>query len=62
MSLNQHEPLTFIETIDDDTLHTIIKKDDYDDKYDQLSQIRTGWNVVVIQEEEYDADDENIKD
>ena len=66
MSVNQHVPLIFIETfVDDDdvTLSAIMKKNDYDnnDKYDQLSQISTGWNVV-FQEELYDADDEDIKD
>jgi hypothetical protein len=51
--------LAFIETSDDDDV--VVKKVNHDDdngKYDQLSQLSTGWNVVVFQEKEYDADDD----
>lgn len=54
MTITNDEPMSFIDTIDDDddvTLYRVIMIDDVDDKYDQLSQINTSWKV-------YDADDE----
>jgi hypothetical protein len=53
--------LTFIETCDDDDDDVVVEmKVDYDDdngKYDQLSQLNTGWDVVVVFQDE----ENNIK-
>jgi hypothetical protein len=59
------ESLFFIETADDDdnvAVVSLVQKSLVEiDKYDQLSQLVTDWKITMIDDAEYDGDDEDKK-
>ena len=50
--------MVFIETLDDGADVIIFENKQVCDKYDQLSQVDTSWEVVVGKADGYDGDDE----